>query len=59
MNAVADLWMAVAQGPLVSIGFPGTHANVLPDLKATAGLDANRPKFERVSIFFKIIIIVI
>lgn len=40
--------MAVAQVPLVSIGFPGTHANVLPDSKVTAGLDANRPKFERV-----------
>lgn len=40
--------MAVAQGPLVSIGFLGTHANVPPDLKATARLDANRPKFERV-----------
>lgn len=40
--------MAVALGPLVSIGCPGTHANVPPDLKATAGLDANRPKFERV-----------
>lgn len=40
--------MAVAQVPLVSIGFPGTHANVLPDLKVTAGLDANRLKSERV-----------
>jgi hypothetical protein len=40
--------MAVAPGPLVSIGCPGTHANVHPDIKATAGLDANRPKFERV-----------
>jgi len=40
--------MAVAQVPLVSIGFPGTHANVLPDSKVTAGLDANRLKSERV-----------
>jgi hypothetical protein len=40
--------MAVAQGPLVSIGYPGTHANVLPDSKVMVGLDANRPKFERV-----------
>ena len=51
MNAVADLWMAVAQGPLVSIGYPGTHANVLPDSKVMVGLDANRPKFERVRKF--------
>jgi hypothetical protein len=40
--------MAVAQVPLVSIGFPGTLVNVLPDSKVTAGLDANRPKSERV-----------
>ena len=43
--------MAVAQVPLVSIGFPGTHANVLPDSKVTAGLDANRLKSERVRKF--------
>ena len=43
--------MAVAQVLLVSIGFPGTHANVLPDSKVTAGLDANRPKSERVRKF--------
>ena len=41
--------MAVAPEPRVSIGYPGTHANVLPGLKATVGLDANRPKFARVS----------
>jgi hypothetical protein len=37
--------MGVAQGLLVSIGYPGTHANALPVLKAMAGLDVNRPKF--------------
>ena len=48
--------MAVAQVPLVSIGFPGTHANVLPDSKVTAGLDANRPKSERVRKFLYVIV---
>jgi hypothetical protein len=37
--------MAVAPEPRVLIGYPGTHANVLLGLKATVGLDANRPKF--------------
>ena len=41
--------MVVAPEPRVSIGYPGTHANVLLGLKATVGLDANRPKFALVS----------
>ena len=41
--------MVVGLEPGVSIGYPGTHVNVHPGLKATVGLDANRPKFARVS----------
>ena len=41
--------MVVGLEPGVSIGYPGTHVNVHPGLKATVGLDANRPKFALVS----------